>query len=295
MLVDGGWSSWSLWSRCDRVCGGGKRQRLRSCTNPPPSSGGKGCGSHYYESKECAVNKCPALSAFAFRPFAVSPWSSVCLSLSPSFFLFVCLPIYLSFWLFVGQTDRLSVHYRSFWLSVCLLYSSGGLFFWLCFCLSVCLLVCLSISLSVCPPARLSVCASGFQFIWRSVWLCVCLSGYLFFSVCSNICFLLFVRLFDCLALCQCFCFVSVCHSSFIGFVCPFYVLWSDVLSICLSVMSISFLFACCLSEGCYSLFADTFLFFPFISVTYLSTPHHASYFYEVTDEAWQCNKACNG
>lgn len=130
------------------------------------------------------------------------------------------------------------------------------------------------------------MCASGFQFIWRSVCLCVCLSGYLFFSVCSNICFLLFVRLFDCLALCQCFCFVSVCHSSFIGFVCPFYVLWSDVLSICLSVMSISFLFACCLSEGCYSLFADTFLFFPFISVTYLSTPHHASYFYEVTDEA---------
>ncbi|XP_027058955.1 A disintegrin and metalloproteinase with thrombospondin motifs adt-1-like isoform X3 [Pocillopora damicornis] len=57
--VDGGWSSWSLWSRCDRVCGEGKRQRLRSCTNPPPSSGGKGCGSHYYESKECAVNKCP--------------------------------------------------------------------------------------------------------------------------------------------------------------------------------------------------------------------------------------------
>ena len=130
------------------------------------------------------------------------------------------------------------------------------------------------------------MCASGFQFIWRSVCLCVCLSGYLFFSVCSHICFLLFVRLFDCLALCQCFCFVSVCHSSFIGFVCPFYVLWSDVLSICLSVMSISFLFACCLSEGCYSLFADTFLFFPFISVTYLSTPHHASYFYEVIDEA---------
>ena len=171
MLVDGGWSSWSLRSRCDRVCGGGKRQRLRSCTNPPPSSGGKGCGSHYYESKECAVNKCPGLSAFAFRPFAVSPWSSVCLSLSPSFFLFVCLPIYLSFWLFVGQTDRLSVHYRSFWLSVCLLYSSGGLFFWLCFCLSVCLLVCLSISLSVC----LSTCASVCVYVRISVYLAVCL------------------------------------------------------------------------------------------------------------------------
>ncbi|XP_078378395.1 SCO-spondin-like isoform X2 [Oculina patagonica] len=57
--VDGGWSVWSLWSSCDKLCGGGVRERTRSCTNPPPFSGGKGCGSHYYESKECAVNKCP--------------------------------------------------------------------------------------------------------------------------------------------------------------------------------------------------------------------------------------------
>ena len=180
MLVDGGWSSWSLWSRCDRVCGGGKRQRLRSCTNPPPSSGGKGCGSHYYESKECAVNKCPGLSTFAFRPFAVSPWSSVCLSLSPSFFLFVCLPIYLSFWLFVGQTDRLLFIIGLFdCLSVFCIHLA------VCFSdsVSTCQSVCLSISLSVCPPARLSVRASGFQFIWRSVCLCVCLSSYFFFCL----------------------------------------------------------------------------------------------------------------
>ena len=200
MLVDDGWSSWSLWSRCDRVCGGGKRQRLRSYTNPPPSSGGKGCGSHYYESKECAVNKCPGLSAFAFRPFAVSPWSSVCLSLSPSFFVFVCLPIYLSFWLFVGQTDRLSVHYRSFWLSVCLLYSSGGLFFWLCFCLSVCL----SVRLRVCLCVRQDFSLSGGLFVCAYVCPAIfffCLSEYLFSSVCP------FVWLFGSLSvllLCLC-------------------------------------------------------------------------------------------
>ncbi|XP_020632778.1 SCO-spondin-like, partial [Orbicella faveolata] len=57
--VDGGWSAWSFWSPCDKLCGGGVRERIRSCTNPPPFSGGKGCGSHYHESKECAVNKCP--------------------------------------------------------------------------------------------------------------------------------------------------------------------------------------------------------------------------------------------
>ena len=207
---------------------------------------------------------------------------SACPYLRPSFCSSVCPFICLSdclsdrrtdFLFIIGLFDCLSV----FCIHLAVCFSDS---------VSACQSVCLSISLSVCPPARLSVCTSGFQFNWRSVCLCVCLSGYLFFSVCPNICFLLFVPLFDCLALCQCFCFVSVCHSSFIGFVCPFYVLWSDVLSICLSVMSISFLFACYLSEGCYSLFADTFLFFPFISVTYLSTHNHHSYLHEVTDEA---------
>ena len=61
--------------------------------------------------------------------------------------------------------------------------------------LPVSLSVCLSISLSVCPPTHLSVRASGFQFIWRSVCLCVCLSSYFFF---------LFVRIFVffCLSVC---------------------------------------------------------------------------------------------
>ena len=57
--VDGGWSVWGSWSPCGKTCGGGVIERFRSCTNPPPFNGGKGCGSHYHESKECAVNKCP--------------------------------------------------------------------------------------------------------------------------------------------------------------------------------------------------------------------------------------------
>lgn len=291
MLVDGGWSSWSLWSRCDRVCGGGKRQRLRSCTNPPPSSGGKGCGSHYYESKECAVNKCPGLSVFAFRPFAVSPWSSVCLSISPSFFLFVCLPIYLSFWLFVGQKDRLSVHLAVF-LIVCLsfvfIWRSVFLTLFLPVSLSVCLLVCLSVRLRVCLCVRQDFSLSGGLFVCA--------------YVCPAICFFLFVRIFVffCLSVCLT---VWLSVSAFALSLSVIQVLLvscalftSCGVMCCLSVcLSISFLFACCLSEGCYSLFADTFLFFPFISVTYLSIHNHRSYLYEVTDKGWQCNKVCNG
>ncbi|KAL9972469.1 hypothetical protein ACROYT_G018776 [Oculina patagonica] len=57
--VHGSWNAWSSWSPCGKTCGGAVRERTRSCTNPPPFHGGSGCGSHYYESKECAVNKCP--------------------------------------------------------------------------------------------------------------------------------------------------------------------------------------------------------------------------------------------
>ena len=50
---------WGSWSLCGKTCGGGVRERTRSCTNPPPFRRGKGCGSDYHESKVCAVNKCP--------------------------------------------------------------------------------------------------------------------------------------------------------------------------------------------------------------------------------------------
>ena len=77
VTVDGAWSAWSFWSPCDKLCGGGVRERTRSCTNPPSLSGGKGCGSHYHESKECAVNKCPP-----FICLSISPSVQLCFSLS---------------------------------------------------------------------------------------------------------------------------------------------------------------------------------------------------------------------
>ena len=57
--VHGGWNAWGPWSTCGKTCGGAVRERTRFCTNPPPYHGGRGCGTHYYESKECAINKCP--------------------------------------------------------------------------------------------------------------------------------------------------------------------------------------------------------------------------------------------
>ena len=57
--MHGGWNAWGPWSPCGKTCGRAVRERVRLCTNPPPFHGGRGCGTHYRESEECALNKCP--------------------------------------------------------------------------------------------------------------------------------------------------------------------------------------------------------------------------------------------
>ena len=41
--VDGGYSPWSSWGVCSKSCDGGTQGRYRTCTNPPPAYGGRGC------------------------------------------------------------------------------------------------------------------------------------------------------------------------------------------------------------------------------------------------------------
>ncbi|XP_015209797.2 SCO-spondin [Lepisosteus oculatus] len=56
--VDGGWSRWSPWSRCDRMCGGGRSIRTRSCTSPPPKNGGNKCEGEKNQVKNCNTRPC---------------------------------------------------------------------------------------------------------------------------------------------------------------------------------------------------------------------------------------------
>ena len=42
-LVFGGYTNWSVWSKCSATCDGGEMTRTRSCTNPAPENGGKTC------------------------------------------------------------------------------------------------------------------------------------------------------------------------------------------------------------------------------------------------------------
>ncbi|XP_066544690.1 SCO-spondin [Amia ocellicauda] len=60
--VDGGWSRWSPWSRCDRTCGGGRSIRTRSCTSPPPKNGGHSCLGEKNQLKSCNSRACDGSS-----------------------------------------------------------------------------------------------------------------------------------------------------------------------------------------------------------------------------------------
>ncbi|CAH3136107.1 unnamed protein product [Pocillopora meandrina] len=55
--VDGNWSPWSQWSGCGSgLCGGNKKVRTRSCTNPHPTGGGKACPGDSIEEGSCPID-----------------------------------------------------------------------------------------------------------------------------------------------------------------------------------------------------------------------------------------------
>ena len=59
IIVDGGWGEYSDWSSCTVTCGGGTQSRSRSCSNPLPAYGGKGCSGETTENKLCGSENCP--------------------------------------------------------------------------------------------------------------------------------------------------------------------------------------------------------------------------------------------
>ncbi len=62
--VDGAWASWSSWGSCSAICGDGKMQRTRTCTDPAPQYGGQECSGSEEQSQNCTVN-CPIHGAWA--------------------------------------------------------------------------------------------------------------------------------------------------------------------------------------------------------------------------------------
>ena len=63
LLVHGGFTPWSSFGSCSRSCGIGAQVRTRSCTNPRPANGGRGCVGATRNSKSCKVRDCKGISS----------------------------------------------------------------------------------------------------------------------------------------------------------------------------------------------------------------------------------------
>ena len=57
-LVDGKWSTWSMFSSCSKSCGEGRKQRIRLCNSPSPLYGGKSCEGDKVDVRSCIVRMC---------------------------------------------------------------------------------------------------------------------------------------------------------------------------------------------------------------------------------------------
>ena len=66
-LVNGKWSSWSVWSGCSVSCGTGQRKRLRFCLNPVPANGALNCTGPLEEKHVCNLIDCPGICIICFN------------------------------------------------------------------------------------------------------------------------------------------------------------------------------------------------------------------------------------
>lgn len=67
-VAHGNWSPWSGWGMCSRTCSGGQMRRYRTCDNPRPSNGGRGCAGPDTQIQRCNTDMCPG------EPLPFCPW-----------------------------------------------------------------------------------------------------------------------------------------------------------------------------------------------------------------------------
>ena len=61
LLVDGGWSHWTLLTDCSVTCGNGTRYRTRECNRPPTAYGGRKCHGSNNDTQLCVQIPCAGM------------------------------------------------------------------------------------------------------------------------------------------------------------------------------------------------------------------------------------------
>lgn len=64
LLVNGGYSEWTVFTECTKTCGTGTRFRTRTCDNPSPRFGGFNCGGEDSQTFKCNILPCPSKLTF---------------------------------------------------------------------------------------------------------------------------------------------------------------------------------------------------------------------------------------
>ncbi|CAL4132946.1 unnamed protein product, partial [Meganyctiphanes norvegica] len=72
-VVHGEWTPWSPWTSCSANC---ERQRIRSCSDPTPSIGGRTCPGESTSSEKCTNGPCAIPSVVHGERTPWSPWTS---------------------------------------------------------------------------------------------------------------------------------------------------------------------------------------------------------------------------
>ena len=62
--INGGYSSWTSFTVCTKLCNNGTRQRTRMCNSPPPQYGGRNCSGPDEEVELCNQHPCPIDGGF---------------------------------------------------------------------------------------------------------------------------------------------------------------------------------------------------------------------------------------
>ena len=74
VVVNGGYTWWTSWSRCSNTCDEGIKTRTRACTSPLPRYGGLSCSGEDKQSERCNERACRGQPVKHYIPqFACKP------------------------------------------------------------------------------------------------------------------------------------------------------------------------------------------------------------------------------
>jgi len=93
--VNGEWAPWGSFGKCTKSCGGGYRERHRSCTAPSPKYGGRSCIGHPRHIAYCNYHQCKGIIEYCkmYKNLNWNPFKIECFKCFLSLYLYFFFPV----------------------------------------------------------------------------------------------------------------------------------------------------------------------------------------------------------